>query len=108
MFGKKTLEGEIDLGGASFLRGATEFARFWKVPGGEQTFVIDPRGIGADPALFGMALVDAVRHGAKAYAQAVNIPEEDALARIWEGFDAERANPTDTPLQIDPETGGIA
>ena len=38
-----------------------------------------------------MALVDCVRNGAKAYANVVNISEAEALARIWEGVDAERA-----------------
>lgn len=109
MFGgrKKGIPGEIDVSDLGFLTGSTEFARFWKEQGGKQTCIIDPRGLGADPALFGMAMVDAMRHGAKAYAQAVNIPEDHALARIWEGFDAERENPTDTPRQIDPETGAI-
>ena len=109
MFGKrKELPGAIDLSGLGFLADATEFARLWNEPGGSLTAIIDPRGLGADPALFGLALVDAARHAAKAYAQAVNIPEDEAMARIWEGFDAERSSPADTPKQIDPETGKIS
>lgn len=105
MFGNKgkCREGEIDLSDIDMLDNAQEFARLWSQQGGVQTCIIEPRNIGADPALFGMALVDAIRHGAKAYAQAVRIPEADALVRIWEGFDAERANPTDQPLQINPD-----
>jgi hypothetical protein len=103
MFGKKSGRlGEIDLSDFDYLDGAHEFARMWSEPDGQQTFIIDPRGLGADPFLFGMAMVDAVRHGAKAYAYAVNISEEEALARIWEGLDAERSNPTDTPVEVGP------
>lgn len=109
MFGrKKAGPGELDVSDFGFLAKSTEFARLWSEDGENLTAIIEPRGIGADPFLFGMALVDAARHGAKAYAQAVGISEEQALARIWEGFDAERSYPTDTPRQIDPETGSIA
>lgn len=108
MFGKKkALAGEIDLSGLDFLEGSTEFARMWHGQDDGLIAIIEPRGLGADPALFGMAIVDTIRHGAKAYAQAVNTSEDEALARIWEGFDAERSNPTDQPRQIDPETGNI-
>ena len=33
----------------------------------------------------------------------IGIPEDQALARIWEGLDAERANPTDEPREIDSD-----
>jgi hypothetical protein len=56
--------------------------------------------IGPDPFAFGLAMVDCVRHAARAYAGAVNIDEEAALARIWEGLDAERAAPTTDPISI--------
>jgi hypothetical protein len=103
--GKKagTMPGEIDVSSFDFLKGSVEFARLWNEPDGPQTCIIEPRNLGADPALFGMAMVDAIRHGAKAYAQAVGIAEQDALTRIWQGFDAERTNPTDTPVQINPD-----
>ena len=109
MFGRKSAGriGEIDVADFDFLDGASEFARLWN--GGEEnglTAIIEPRGLGADPGLFGLALMDAARHGAKAYAQAVRIPEDEALERILEFFDAERADPTDQPRQIDPDTGG--
>ena len=66
MFGSKGKgrKGEIDLSGLDFLDGSHEFARFWSEPDGEQTFIIEPRALGADPFMFGMALVDAMRHGA--------------------------------------------
>ena len=104
MFGKKKpLAGEIDVSNLDFLSGSLEFARLWADPEAGMTAIIEPRHLGADPFLFGMALVDAARHGAKAYAHAVNISEEEAMARIWEGLDAERGNPTDEPLQIDAD-----
>jgi hypothetical protein len=62
-------EGEIDVGELDFLDGSFEFARFWSEPQGEQTFIIEPRALGADPFLFGMAMVDAIRHGAIAYSR---------------------------------------
>ncbi len=109
MFGTKKggREGEIDLSGLDFLDGSHEFARFWSEPEGEQTFIIEPRAIGADPFLFGMAMVDAIRHGAIAYSRAVNISEGQALARIMEGFQAELENPTDDPKPLDDPDGSI-
>lgn len=104
MFGKKSgRAGEIDVSNFGFLDGSAEFARLWAEPDGPMTCIIEPRALGPDPFLFGMALVDAVGHGAKAYAHALGIPEEQALARIWQGLDAERANPTDQAIEIDPD-----
>ena len=77
-----------------------EFLRMSTSPGGPVICVIDPRAIGPDPAAFGIALVDAIRHGAKAYAGAIGVSEENALERIWWGFDAERNSPTDDPQQL--------
>ena len=100
-------QGAIDLDGLDFLDGSNEFARFWSEPEGEQTFIIEPRALGADPFLFGMAMVDAIRHGAIAYSRAVNISEGQALARIMEGFQAELENPTDDPKPLDDPDGSI-
>ncbi len=94
--------GEIDVTGIDILDGAEEFARLWYGPADKATCLIDPHGLAPDPFVFGVVMVDCIRHGAKAYAQAVGISEADALARIWQGFDAERANPTDTPKQVSP------
>ena len=109
MFGTKKggREGEIDVSAFSFLDGSNEFARFWSEPEGEQTFIIEPRAIGADPFLFGMAMVDAIRPGAIAYSRAVNISEGQALARIMEGFQAELENPTDEPKPLADPDGSI-
>ena len=98
-------QGAIDLDGLDFLDGSNEFARFWSEPEGEQTFIIEPRALGADPFLFGMAMVDAIRHAAIAYSRAVNIGEGQALARIMEGFQAELTNPTDDATPIDDAEG---
>lgn len=103
MFGRKGgRAGEIDVSSFDFLDGAAEFARLWAEPEGPMTCVIEPRALGPDPFLFGMALVDAVHHGAKAYAHALGAPEGEVLARIWQGLDAERANPTDEAREIAP------
>ena len=107
MFGNKKggREGEIDVTGFDFLDGSNEFARFWSEPEGEQTFIIEPRALGADPFMFGMAMVDAIRHGAIAYSRAVGISEDHALARIMEGFQAELENPTDEARPLDDPEG---
>lgn len=62
--------------------------------------IVNPHALAADPAVFGIALADAVRHGAKAWSQAVGCSEEEALERIWWGLDAERSSPTDDPQQL--------
>ena len=87
---------------SAMLEDAREFLRMWAKQNGPMSCFIDPAKLGADPFLFGMALADAVRHGARAWAQAVNIPVADAEERIWEGLDAERAKPTDTPRAPEP------
>ena len=96
-------QGAIDLDGLDFLDGSNEFARFWSEPEGEQTFIIDPEALGADPFLFGMAMVDAIRHAAIAYSRVVNVTEEQALERIMEGFEAELETPTDVPRPLSGE-----
>ena len=51
------------------------------------------RGAPSTPSL----MVDAIRHGARAFSQRDGISEEEALSRIWQGVDAERDCHT-TPL----------
>lgn len=77
-----------------------EFLRMTATADGPVTCVINPHALAADPAVFGIALADAARHGAKAWAQAVGCSEEEALERIWWGLDAERGGPTDEPQQL--------
>ena len=86
---------------AEMLDGSREFLRAWAKPDGPTSYFVNPRALGAEPALFGIALVDAARHAAAAWAKAVGKSESDILSRIWEGFDAERAAPTnDLPLPV--------
>lgn len=87
---------------AQNLAGAREFLRMWATPDGPVFCFINPVPVGADPMGFGLAIVDAIGHAAKAYAKAVQITEAEALARIWEGVDAERARPTDNPIEFVP------
>ena len=93
MFGRKKAQGEA-IQVRLLLRVGTQ-------ADGSLIFEIDPDALDPkDPFAFGMLLVDAARRGAMAYSQALSIPEGQALARIWEGFDAERDAPTDDPQQI--------
>jgi cell division protein FtsL len=50
-----------------------------------------------DPAVWGIALADAMRHVAKAYALNGARSENDALVRMKQTFDAEWNAPTDLP-----------
>src|SRR3546814_7958535 len=79
----------IDVSGIPALAGGEEFLRMWKQSNGNVLCVIDPAALGADPMLFGLAIVDAVRHGAKAYAQAVNVDEKHAFERRSEEHTSE-------------------
>ena len=91
---------------AAMLEDSREFLRLWAKTDGPMLCFINPAQLGADPFLFGMALADAVRHGARAWARAVNIPVEHAEERIWEGLDAERASPTDSPREPERPADG--
>jgi hypothetical protein len=101
-FGRKAATpGALDISGAAhLLEGSREFLRMWSRQGGQATCLIDPAALAADPAVFGIAMVDCIRHGARAWANAVGIGEEAALERIWFGFDAERRNPTDLGKEV--------
>ncbi len=50
-----------------------------------------------DPAVWGVALADAMRHVAKAYALNGALSENDALVRIKQVFDAEWNGTTELP-----------
>jgi hypothetical protein len=96
----------LDLSGCEpLLEGAGEFLRMWNHPTGGVTCFIDTAPIGDDPFVFGLALMDCVGHGANAYAEALGISIEEAMARILEGFDAERENPTDVPASLTGQRG---
>jgi hypothetical protein len=84
-----------------------EFLRVWTKEGGPVTCFINPVPVGGDPMGYGIALVDCARHGAKTWARATGISEAEAEARIWEGVDAERANPTDIATEYPGKDGLI-
>jgi hypothetical protein len=48
-----------------------------------------------DPFTWGILLVDLARHAARIYASETELSEEEAMARIVEGLQAELDNPTD-------------
>ena len=83
----------ISVKGYEFLENSYEVARLWIEDGGPATCVIRPDSL-IDPEMFGMLMVDTVRHAGRAFAQYLNLTEEQALARIWAGLDLERNNPT--------------
>lgn len=86
---------------AEMLEGSREFLRAWSRPQGSTSYFVNPRALGADPALLGIALVDAARHAAAAWGKALDRSEDEMLARIWEGLDAERSAPSnDLPLPV--------
>jgi Domain of unknown function (DUF5076) len=92
---------------SEMLGDSREFLRVWAKEGGPVTCFINPVPVGGDPMGFGIALVDCIRHGAKTWARATGISETEALERIWEGVDAERANPTDIATPYPNEDGLI-
>jgi hypothetical protein len=84
----------INLAGVEALAGdSREIARLWVTHRGPATIFINPGHL-ADPAMFGMLLVDTARHAARAYAQAQGRDESEMLTRLWQGFDTERDTPT--------------
>jgi len=102
MLGKKrSAVAELDIADCTeLLARSREFLRMWAQADGPVTCLIDPQPVGSDPFAFGIALADCVRHGAKAFAAAVGIPEREAETRIWAGLDAERRMPTDRPTDL--------
>ncbi|WP_230279476.1 DUF5076 domain-containing protein [Croceicoccus sp. Ery15] len=95
MFGRKPAvhAGAIDIVGMDFLNNSQEVARLWVEPDGPATCLIQPDRLEM-PEMFGMLLVDSIRHGARAYAQCHGMSEEEALRRIWAGVDMERETNT--------------
>ncbi|MDJ0979444.1 MAG: DUF5076 domain-containing protein [Erythrobacter sp.] len=107
MFGKKAHPNSIDIDAFDFLDDSVEVARLWVENNGPATCLIQPDRL-EKPEMFGLLLVDTIRHGAKAYSQCYDISEEEALTRIWAGVEMERAQHTtelDTiqDFQPDPE-----
>ena len=69
---------------------AWEVARFWV--DGERSYVAIGRQQGWSPELLGSLLVESVRTAAATFATSGDISEEEALQRLWKGFDDERSN----------------
>ncbi|HBS28883.1 MAG TPA: DUF5076 domain-containing protein [Phycisphaerales bacterium] len=75
-------------------RDSVEVGRLWKTRSGFHVSLLPHAW--SDPAAWGIALHDLAAHLARAISQSGG--EADAvLERIFEGFDAERAHPTDEP-----------
>jgi len=112
MFGRKksaSHPGAISIGEYDFLDASVEVARLWVEDNGPATCIIQPERL-SEPEMFGMLIVDAVRHGARAYSQCYGMSEEEALTRIWKGVDMERAHNTtglDTLQDYEPPKGGL-
>ena len=77
--------------------GAVEVLRVWCAPGEPQQLVL--RTTWKDPGAWGLLLVDAARHAAKAYA-AEGMSEAEALNRILQLFRAEIESPTANPTNV--------
>jgi len=75
-----------------FLDNSYEVARLWVEDGGPATCIIRPDTL-VTPEMFGMLMVDTVRHAGRAFAQYLALTETESLARIWAGLDAERDDP---------------
>ena len=71
---------------------ATEVLRAFVVDGGLS--IAFARAF-EEPDMWGLLLVDIARHAARAYARESEYPEDEALTRIVDMFEAEIAKPTD-------------
>ena len=109
MFGNKSTQhpGAISVEELEFLEKSVEVARLWVEDEGPATCLIQPDRL-AEPEMFGMLMVDAIRYGARAFAQCYGLSEQEALQRIWAGVDMERGNHTtglDTSRNYEPYEG---
>ena len=71
---------------------SVEVLRVWAAPGEGTQLAL--RTVWQDPGALGLLLVDIARQAANAY-EAEGMPREEALARIYELFEAEWNSPTD-------------
>lgn len=74
--------------GGDLTEDSAEVVRVWVTNNAGATVYIDA-GVLADPRVFGYLMADTVRHGAKAYAAAHAIGEDEALQAIVDGLGAE-------------------
>ena len=73
---------------------ARELCRVWAASGKQHLSIAT--GLWPDPAAWGILLVDLARHIARAYEQTDGLRQDDTLARIRSGIDAEWSHNTDT------------
>jgi hypothetical protein len=76
---------------------AVEVLRVWTAPGSPQQVTLQTTW--EDPGTWGLILVDAARHAARAYSREGHDPYA-VLIRIREIFDVEWASPTDEVQDI--------
>ncbi|MEM1133302.1 MAG: DUF5076 domain-containing protein [Pseudomonadota bacterium] len=93
MTGTGPQAGAINVDGFDMLDNSAEVARLWVENEGPATCIINPTLL-QEPEMFGLLMVDCIRHAARADAQAAGMTEVEALARIWNGVDMERENHT--------------
>jgi hypothetical protein len=74
---------------------AREAIRLWVVGDGTQV-ILSPH-VWPEPAYWGLALADVVRHVARAYQQSVGLDPDESANAIVDMFLAEFNNPTDEP-----------
>jgi hypothetical protein len=72
---------------------ARELVRVWAATGKQHVSLAT--GLWADPAAWGIMLVDLARHAARAYEQSQGLSRDAALARIRAGLEAEWSTDTD-------------
>jgi hypothetical protein len=90
--GKAGHPGEIQLKGHPGLSDDyTELARFWVSGEQGRSYVLTALEQQWSPELLGALLVEGVQTAAVAFAARDGITEQEALQRIWGGFDDERA-----------------
>jgi len=89
----ETRQGAIAVDDFDFLESSVEVARLWIENEGPATCLIQPDVL-QEPEMFGMLMVDTIRHAARAYAQCYGLAEREALTRIWQGVEMESQNTT--------------
>ena len=67
---------------------SSEVARIWVTNNAGSSVWINPSVL-AEPIAFGYLMADSIRHAARAYSLAWDMPEEEALQQMCDGFLAE-------------------
>ncbi|MBW8294923.1 DUF5076 domain-containing protein [Sphingopyxis sp.] len=83
---------ELLVDDCDFFNNSVKVVQMWVENKGPATCIIQPERW-ATPEMCAMLMVDAVRHGARAFAQPNGTSESEMLDRIWLGLDAERDDP---------------